>query len=117
VPAENLKTQKCVPCEGGQPPLRASEIRRLHKQLPRWSLTSDKKTLTQTWRMKDFMAAIKLIQRIAKIAEKEDHHPDLHLTGYRSLKIELSTHSIGGLSKNDFILAAKIESLPKKLKA
>ena len=67
--------------------------------------------------MKDFMAAIALINSIAEIAEKEDHHPDLHLTGYRNLRIELSTHSIGGLCENDFILAAKINELPKQIKS
>ena len=66
--------------------------------------------------MKDFMAVVGLVVRIARIAERENHHPDLHLTGYRRLKIELSTHSIGGLSENDFILASKIDRLPKRLK-
>ncbi len=66
--------------------------------------------------MKDFLAAVKCIQAIAKVAEAEDHHPDLHVTGYRKLRIELSTHAINGLSENDFILAAKIENIPKKLK-
>lgn len=66
--------------------------------------------------MKNFMAAVSLIRRIASLAEAADHHPDLHLTGYRRLKIELTTHSEGGLTKKDFSLAAKIERLPKKLK-
>jgi hypothetical protein len=55
-------------------------------------------------------------QRIGQIAEAEDHHPDLHLTGYRNVAIELSTHALGGLSENDFILAAKIDQLPVALK-
>ena len=60
---------------------------------------------------KDFLDAVSLFQKIAPIAEAEDHHPDLHLTGYRTLTIELSTHAIHGLSENDFILAAKIDQL------
>ena len=66
--------------------------------------------------MKDFLSAVQFIQDIAQVAEADDHHPDLHLTGYRKLRVELSTHAIGGLSENDFILAAKIEQLPKELK-
>jgi 4a-hydroxytetrahydrobiopterin dehydratase len=67
--------------------------------------------IRKTVKCKDFLDAVQLIQRIAPIAEVEDHHPDLHLTGYRKLTIELSTHAIGGLSENDFILAAKIDQL------
>jgi len=66
--------------------------------------------------MKDFMAAVKFIGCIAEIAESENHHPDIHLTGYRKLKVVLSTHAINGLSQNDFILAAKINELPVELK-
>ena len=66
--------------------------------------------------MEDFLSAVRLIARIALLAEKMDHHPDLHLTRYRQLRIEISTHSIGGLSDLDFRLADKIEALPKKLK-
>lgn len=69
------------------------------------------KALRKTVKCKDFLDAVALIQRIAPIAEAEDHHPDLHLTGYRRLTIELSTHAIGGLSENDFILAAKVDQL------
>src|SRR5258706_10282750 len=98
------------------PPLSEAEVRSLLPQIPGWSLTEDKKALTQSYKMKDFLAAIEFMRKIAEVAEREDHHPDLHLTGYRTLRIELSTHSIGGLSKNDFILASKIDDLPKELK-
>ena len=66
--------------------------------------------------MQDFVSAVELIDEIAKVAEAQDHHPDLYLTGYRRLRVELSTHSIGGLSEKDFILADKIQQLPKKIK-
>jgi len=56
-----------------------------------------------------FVQAISLVNQIAEIAEDEQHHPDLHLTGYRHLEIVLTTHAIGGLSENDFIVAAKID--------
>ena len=85
-------------------------------QIPGWTLAPDAKSISRHYGMKDFMAAVQLIGQIAEVAESEDHHPDLHLTSYRKLRIDLATHAIGGLSENDFILAAKIEALPKTLK-
>lgn len=82
-----------------------------------WKLSGDGKSIRRELLMQDFTAAVDLINKIGAAAEAEDHHPDIHLTGYRRLAIELSTHSIGGLSENDFILAAKIEKLPKSLKS
>jgi len=67
--------------------------------------------------MKDFLAAVDFLRRVADLAESEGHHPDLHLERYRHVSVELWTHAIGGLSENDFILAAKIDRLPKALKA
>jgi 4a-hydroxytetrahydrobiopterin dehydratase len=75
-----------------------------------WELI-DGKSIRKKVTCKDFLDAVGLIQKIAPIAEAQDHHPDLHLTGYKRLTIELSTHAIGGLSENDFILAAKIDEL------
>jgi 4a-hydroxytetrahydrobiopterin dehydratase len=62
------------------------------------------------------MAAIEFCRQVADLAESEGHHPDLHLEGYRNVWIELWTHAIGGLSENDFILAAKIDLISVKLK-
>ena len=89
-------------------PRSASEM--LLRDLTGWELVEGKQ-IRKTLTCKDFMDAVATIQKIAPIAEAEDHHPDLHLTGYRKLTIELSTHSIGGLSENDFIVAAKIDQL------
>ena len=88
----------------------ASAAQVLLQELRGWELV-DGTAIRKTVKCKDFLDAVNLIQRIAPIAEAEDHHPDLHLTGYRRLTIELSTHSIGGLSENDFILSAKIDEL------
>lgn len=109
--------KKCVPCEGGVPALSREEAENYLRELKNWKLAADAKSIRCELLMKDFLAAVELIRRIAEVAEAEDHHPDLHLSGYRRLAIELSTHAIGGLSENDFILAAKIEKLPKSLKA
>jgi len=105
-----LTQRKCKPCEKGTEPLPLSAAQTLLQDLQGWELVEGK-ALRKMIKCKDFLDAVGLIQRIAPIAEAEDHHPDLHLTGYRKLTIELSTHAIGGLSENDFILAAKIDQL------
>lgn len=92
------------------------EIQKRLINLKGWALSQDGKTLRCDLVLRDFVAAVSLLNRIAEIAQREDHHPDLHLTEYRRLGIELSTHSVGGLSDNDFMLAAKIDDLPKELK-
>ena len=108
--------KKCLPCHKGTLPLSKKKALSYLQELSEWRLAGNAKRIEAGYRMKNFISAVKLIQKIAAIAEKEDHHPDIHLTGYRNLKIELSTHAIGGLSENDFILAAKISRLPKDLK-
>ena len=80
-------------------------------------MREDAKQIHQDYMMKNFMSAVKFINSIAAIAESENHHPDLHLVGYRKLRVELSTHALGGLTENDFIVAAKINTLPVELKS
>ncbi len=114
--SKNWLKKKCLPCKGGLSVLSKEMALRYLNGLKGWNLSPDARIIWVDYLMKDFLSAVNFIRQIAKIAEKEDHHPDIHLTGYRRLKIELSTHAIGGLSENDFILAAKINQLPKKLK-
>lgn len=111
-----LTAKKCKPCEGGVPPLPKEETHRLLAGLPGWALTADGKSIRRTWKCKDFMAAIRFFDQVAELAEREQHHPDLHLTGYRMAAIEMTTHAIGGLSENDFIMAAKIDQVPVDVK-
>ena len=115
-PMQSLVNRKCQPCEKGTSPLTTSEVQDYVQGVPDWHIGEDGKSIFREFVMKDFVAGVQLIDLIAQIAEAEDHHPDLHLTGYRKLKVELATHSIDGLSQNDFILAAKIDQLPKVLK-
>jgi 4a-hydroxytetrahydrobiopterin dehydratase len=115
--AGELVQLHCKPCEGGVAPLRPEQVREYLKAVPRWQLSADGKRIRREWRVKDFAEALALFNRIGQVAEEEEHHPDLHLTGYRDVAIELATHAIGGLSENDFILAAKIDTLPVRLKA
>src|SRR3954468_12200228 len=114
--ADELTRKKCKPCEGGVEPVLPGEAAEQVGKLEGWKLSSDGKMIRKQWVMKDFSAAVDFFRRVADVANAEDHHPDLHLTGYRNVAIELSTHAIKGLSENDFILAAKIDGLPLELK-
>jgi 4a-hydroxytetrahydrobiopterin dehydratase len=106
-----LASRKCAPCEGGVPPLTAEEANALRTQLDAaWKLAPDAKSLTRSFKFKDFYRTMSFVNAVAHIANAEDHHPDLEV-GYGSCRITYSTHSIGGLSQNDFICAAKIDRL------
>lgn len=111
-----LKSKSCKPCEGGVEPLSRDEAERLLNSLNGWRLSTDGRSIVREWTVKDFQAAIDFFNRVTQIAESEQHHPDLHLTNYRNVAIELSTHAIGGLSENDFIIAARIDELPVSVK-
>ncbi len=114
--ADQLVAKKCVPCEGGVPKYTRQQAEEQLKNLTGWQLTTDGQRIRKSWTVKDFLAGLEFFNEVAQLAEAEDHHPDLHLEGYRNLSIEIWTHAIGGLSENDFILAAKIDRLPIKLK-
>ena len=111
-----LVKKHCAPCEGGVPKLSAPEAAPYLKEVPHWKLTADGQRIRREWRVKDFLTALDFFRRVGALAEEEGHHPDLHLTGYRNVAIEIWTHAIGGLSENDFILAAKLDELPVELK-
>ena len=112
ITAEELTRKKCVPCEGGVPALTESEVDALLLNLPGWSKVENGQRIRREWRSKHFMAAMEFFNKVAALAEDEGHHPDLHLVGYRNVAIEIWTHAIGGLSENDFILAAKVDAIP-----
>lgn len=75
-----------------------------------WELADDKKSISREFKFKDFKGSMGFVNRVADIANAENHHPDIYVF-YDKVKLELSTHAIGGLSENDFILAAKINKL------
>lgn len=110
--AAELTRKKCVPCEGGVPMVAETEVDAMLANLPGWSKADAGRRIRREYRAKNFLAAMAFFNRVAEVAENEGHHPDLHLVGYRNVAIEIWTHAIGGLSENDFILAAKIDSLP-----
>ena len=114
--ADQLTAKRCVSCEGGVRKYSAADAKAQLKNLPGWQLAHDDERIRKDWTVKDFLAGLEFFQAVAKLAEAENHHPDLHLEGYRNVWIEIWTHAVGGLSENDFILAAKIDHLPVKLK-
>jgi 4a-hydroxytetrahydrobiopterin dehydratase len=107
----DLAGRHCQACEGGVPPLTSTQVHDYLEVLPGWHLTQDGRRIRREWSAKDFLTALDFFGRIAAIAEAEDHHPDLHLTDYRNVAVELWTHALGALSENDFILAARIDAL------
>lgn len=112
----SLAQKKCQPCEGIGKALDAAEIKEYLPLTPGWVVNAEGKGITREFVMKNFLVAVRAIGQIAGIAELENHHPDIHLTGYRKLKICLTTHALGGLSENDFIVAAKINTLVMEVK-
>lgn len=107
----DLTQKKCVPCEGIGRALTAQEAKDLCKNIPQWELAQDNKSISRSYVLKNFVQCVDRINTIKDIAEEEGHHPDLHLTGYKNLKVVSYTHALNGLTENDFILAAKIDRL------
>ena len=108
-----LKDKHCKPCEKETSPLSRFETDGLIKNVDNWTIEGD-------WRLekilifKDFKEALDFVNKVGAIAEAEGHHPNIAIFDYKKVKIELYTHAIGGLSENDFVLAAKIDELNRK---
>jgi 4a-hydroxytetrahydrobiopterin dehydratase len=105
----DLAKKKCVPCEGGVPPLSQSEAKNFLGQISdSWQLKESK--IIGNFKFKNFALAMEFVNKVANIAEKENHHPDIKIN-YNKVKLELFTHAINGLSENDFILGAKVDNI------
>lgn len=105
----NLSQKHCVPCEGGTLPLPANAVAEYSKNASEWKVIDNKK-IVREFKLKDFEAAMEFVNKVAEIAKAEGHHPDIYIF-YNLVRLELSTHAIGGLSENDFIMAAKISDM------
>ncbi len=103
-----LEQEKCAACEGVEDRLPDDQTREMLSQIPGWEIVDS--TIQRTFSVGDFAAAMRFANDIAPIAEEQNHHPDLHVS-YGKVRVELSTHKVGGLTRNDFILAAKINQL------
>ena len=112
----DLTKKHCIPSGKRGKALTLSQVKKYLAVVPHWTLAADGKCIRRKWAVKDFLSALDFFNHVGRIAQAEDHHPDLHLRGYRNVTIELSTHDLGGLSENDFIMAAKIDQVPVELK-
>ena len=106
----NLTQIKCIPCEGGVPPLNTVEIDELKLQTKDWTVSTDNKSIRKEFKFKGFYKTMAFVNAIAWIANQEGHHPDMEV-GFNYCNVTFTTHAIDGLSKNDFICAAKIDAL------
>ena len=108
----NLASGKCVACRAGEPTLTDAEIKDLLPQVEGWEVkeVGGMKRLEKVFKLKNFAQALELTNKIGAIAEEEDHHP-LIVTEYGRVTVNWWTHKIGGLHKNDFIMAAKTDEL------
>jgi len=106
---EPLTQRSCVACRSDTPTLTLEEITRLQPQIPQW-VVEENRRLRHTFRFQDFVTALAFVNQIGALAEEEGHHPDLYLA-WGKVGVVLWTHKIGGLSDNDFIMAAKTDVL------
>jgi len=105
--ASGLAAKHCAPCRGGIPPLAGQELQKFSAQFPDWKVI-DGHHITKAFTFGDFKAALDFVNRVGAIAEEEFHHPDI-LLAWGKAEVTTYTHKINGLSKNDFILAAKVD--------
>ena len=105
--ATGLADRKCVPCQGGTPPLTRAQFAPLLAQLEGWQVEEDR-MLVKVYRFKNFVEAVGFVNAITPVAEAENHHPDLHVS-WGQVRVDLWTHKIKGLSEADFVMAAKID--------
>jgi 4a-hydroxytetrahydrobiopterin dehydratase len=106
----SLAEKRCLPCEGGTPPIGAARAGELLAEIPGWTLSGER--LRRAFRFRDFRAAMRFVNAVAELAEAEGHHPDIAIHDWNRVDLSTWTHAIGGLSENDFVLAAKIDRIP-----
>ena len=107
----DLTQKHCVPCEGGDPSLPEEKENELITQIPNWQLLrTEAHMIRRVFKFKNFKEAMAFVNKVAGIAEEEGHHPDIKIV-YNKVQLDLFTHAVGGLSENDFIMAAKIDRL------
>ena len=108
VTPEQLFQKSCVPCRGGVPAVTAEQARQYCAAVPAWTLSSDTTRIAREFTFKGFPEAMVFVNRVAELAEAEQHHPDITIH-WNKVGLVLWTHAIGGLHENDFVMAAKID--------
>ena len=111
-PMSELTQSSCVPCRGGVPTLTDAEIAALAPDVPEWQRVEREgvSRIEREYRFKNFRQALDFAVAVGELAEREQHHPDIHMAWGR-VRVETWTHKIKGLHRNDFILAAKCDAL------
>ena len=107
---KGLASKSCAPCRGGIPPLPEGEAAKYLPAVTGWTLEEGATRLHRRFEFRDFVEAMKFVNRVADLAERQGHHPDIAVHWNR-VDLMLWTHKIGGLHENDFILAARINRL------
>jgi 4a-hydroxytetrahydrobiopterin dehydratase len=107
----NLAELKCVPCRGGVPPLGGKQLADLLGQVGGWNAIREHH-IQKTFEFRDFAAALAFVDKVGALAEEQGHHPDIYLA-WGKVEVKLWTHKIDGLTESDFIMAAKIDRIPK----
>jgi 4a-hydroxytetrahydrobiopterin dehydratase len=107
-----LAVKECAPCMGGVPPLKGQALSQLQKRLGADWKVARKHHLEKEFTFKNFRGALAFTNRVGELAEAQNHHPDIYLA-WGKVKITVWTHKIDGLTESDFVLAAKIEELPR----
>ena len=106
----DLLNKHCRPYQKGEPVLNSLQTQSLHHAVKNWQLNEQQTTLNRTFKFKNYYQTIAFVNSVAWIAHQEDHHPDLQVS-YNKCTVSYSTHSVGGLTENDFICAAKIDDI------
>jgi 4a-hydroxytetrahydrobiopterin dehydratase len=107
----DLINEKCVPCKVGAPILKGKKLKEFLGLVSGWEVYDKETKLKKEFEFKNFKEAIRFVNKVADIAEKLGHHPNIYIYNYKKVRVELWTHKISGLHKNDFILAAKIDDI------
>jgi 4a-hydroxytetrahydrobiopterin dehydratase len=107
----DLAAKTCIPCRGGVPPLAGDQLQTFQREVPEWKVVNGHH-LKRAFSFPDFRSALAFVNRVGELAEEQGHHPDIFLA-WGKAEITIWTHKIDGLTESDFILAAKIDQLPR----
>jgi len=105
--------KKCAPCEGGTARLTPGQAAEAARFLEGWEVREGGTRLAKRFEFRDFAGAMRFANAMAEVAEAEGHHPDFLVHRYKLVDVTIWTHAVGGLSENDFILAAKLDARPE----
>lgn len=108
--ADKLRHEHCRPLKGSEHQISGSALDNLMAAIPGWSLLEDGQRIGRDYRFDGFLPALAFVNALGWMAEQENHHPDLEI-GWGYCRVRFSTHDVGGLSRNDFICAAKTDAL------